>query len=398
ALVSIAFPGRLIPFVAVNTLRKKHLEHLQRAVMERGFAGVKLYPSLGYEIDTPAMRKVYEFCAANDVPILLHCNRGGFYFTKADIEFCDPAAWDAVLKDFPALRVCFGHFGGDENLSRAVIPAASWTAHILELMEEYPGVYADIAYHTDCMAGGQAEKNYFANLSTLLARATVRDRILFGSDYFLVRQQLREDNLWRYFETNFTAAEFTRITTVNPAAFLGLPEESGNGAKPNVVRHLKFLAQNNTEVEAAPLPWVTKALKAETGQDVRFVVNPFGPRWTYKKHAHWYTDQFFRSLLGANVANRLTWTQTGSMLTRELPGWPPEQMTKENRQQVFRSFAREMHLFLVQDSVGAAPEKGVARPAAEAALAKMFANGDTQLFKVGQTVDRFYHFKDEANA
>lgn len=398
AQASIAFPGRLIPFIAVNTLRKSHFQHLERAVLERGFAGVKLYPSLGYEMDTPLMRKVYEFCAQNDVPLLLHCNRGGFYFTKADIEFCNPRAWKDVLADFQGLRVCFGHFGGDENLVQPVIPPNSWTAAILELMEQHSGVYADIAYHTDCMAGGDAEKNYFTRLGELLARPTIRDRVLFGSDFFLVRQQLREDNLWRYFETKFSAAEFQRITVANPRAFLGLPNDDGTGAKPNILRHLRFLAENNTEVEATPLPWVTAALKVETGEEVRFVVNPFGPRWTYKKHAHWYTDQFFRSLLGNEVASRLTWLQTGSMLTRELPGWPPEQVSKENRQQVFRSFAREMHMFLVQDSVGAQPEQGVTRVKAESTLSGMFASADTQLFQFGKAVDRLYRFKDENKA
>ena len=37
------------------------------------------------------------------------------------IKFCDPARWAKILEKHPGLRICFGHFGGDEQPVREFI-------------------------------------------------------------------------------------------------------------------------------------------------------------------------------------------------------------------------------------------------------------------------------------
>jgi len=58
AAAAARYQGRMFPFVAVNTNRSNHYAYMLKALNTLNFKGVKLYPSLGYAIDSPEMRKV----------------------------------------------------------------------------------------------------------------------------------------------------------------------------------------------------------------------------------------------------------------------------------------------------------------------------------------------------
>lgn len=397
---ALAFPGRILPFMALNTLRKNHLEMLERALSQKGCVGVKLYPSLGYAIDSPAMLKVYDYCAAAEAPMLMHCTSGGFYYSEAERDFSNPKHWRGILEKRPNLKICFGHFGGDENFTGASIPANSWTGTILDLMEKYPGVYADMGYHTDPMSGGNAEKNYFRNLGGLLARPGIRERILFGSDFFIVQMRLREDSLWSYFESKLSAEQFTQITEINPSAFLGLPDKAGKGAARNIIRYIDFLVSHKYEVGAEPSAWVKKLVTKTYSNPVKFVPNPFGSKWSVNNDAHYYTDQFFRTYMSETDKTNANFIQAGGLLVRQLIDWPSEQVPKEIRDEKMRMLASRLHLFVVNPSEnggpGAAPENGVTRKKAEDTLRSLFANGDTRLADFGPVVDGLYRFRGES--
>lgn len=395
AQAALKFPGRILPFVAVNTLRALHYERMTYALEERGFVGVKLYPSLGYKVDSPEMRKVYQYCLDHDTPVLLHCNRGGFYQDSASIEFCDPSAWEPVLHDFPNLRVCFGHFGGDENLTGAAIDPAAWTGKILDLMSRYPQVYADISYHDDPMDGGEVQTNYFKNLTDILKDPVCGERVLFGSDFLLVRQRVRDDNLWRFFENNFTAAQFKLITETNPVAFLGLPDGTGHGAKENILRHLRFIAKYNLEVSEQPADWVQTAITAELGA-VKFVPNGFGTDWTINNEAHFYTWQYFRTLMDPADASKLTFPEAGHVRMRDLPGWPSEALPSDIRPAALLQLATRLQAFLEQmPEPGAALEPKTTSAQARKSFLGLFGDADGLVASFGPAVDKAYHFKSE---
>jgi predicted TIM-barrel fold metal-dependent hydrolase len=392
SIAALAFPGRLLPFVAVNTLRQDHYAIMEKALALKGYVGVKIYPSLGYEVGTPEMEKVLHYCETNAVPLLMHCNRGGFYAEEKFREYSDPALWNAVLARYPKLKICFGHFGGDENLVGKNIPANSWTATILQLMAQYEGVYADIAYHDAPMKGGDAEKNYFTNLKSLLKTSPIKERILFGSDFFLIRVRLREDSHWRYFEGRFTAAEFQAISETNPVAFLGLPASK---AQPNIDRYVDFIVQHNKEVGEMPAPWLLKAVKARHG-DIKFYPSPWGVRWSINNDAHYYSWQYFRTMMRPEHVG-LSFNDSGGLLVRQLKGWPTEQVDKTIRAGRLREHATSMHLAFVNTNggPGAEPEPGVTRKRAEKVLFGLFENGDTRLADFGDPVDGLYRFKKE---
>ena len=235
----LEYPGRIFPFFAVHARRAGVLGLLQKALTERGYVGVKLYPALGSDVRSSEIRGVLAEAARSDAPVLSHTTPGGFFETDATIDLGDPAHWQGLLDDVPGFRVCFAHFGGSSNLATIPIPGLAqsdprrrWTRRILDLMAGAQGdrVFADVSYHAAPMESADGERKYFQNLKSLLADAKLRDRVLFGTDYWVVRTRLSEGSYWRFFQDGvdtggLTAAEFRRLAETNNHRFLGL--ESG---------------------------------------------------------------------------------------------------------------------------------------------------------------------------
>jgi predicted TIM-barrel fold metal-dependent hydrolase len=255
-----AYPGRLLPFVFANPLRPGFLDVVKNALEKKGFLGVKLYPSLGYSVDQPALEPLYEHCLGNGIPLLTHCSQGGFIGTQDGQKYADPELWRPVLARHPGLKVCFAHFGGG--------PDQAWAASILKLMKDHPGVYSDIAFHRTPMEGDDKEKLYFARMADYLREPAYRERILFGTDFWLIRPRLSEPNHWRYFESRFDREGkdfFHQIAEVNPGRFLGLP---GHGANKAVEHYADFIAADPKKIESPPARWVVDLIRARQGAAV----------------------------------------------------------------------------------------------------------------------------------
>jgi len=409
---ALLHPGRILPFVAVNPIRPTHRQWMTKAILERGCVGVKLYPSLGYSVkDHPDMDAVFAWCEQNEIPVLTHCNQGGFRARKSTIPLAGPDEWIPVLEKHPNLRVCFAHFGGDENLVLPEIPKDSWSGRILELIRKYPQVYTDIAYHTQCMDGGDRRDNYFRNLETLLGQAPYQKRILFGSDFYLVRLRLREDNLWRYFEQGFSASAWKAITQTNPAEYLGLSGGGGAGSgggvgggaaggpRANILGHLRWLATHNTEVGHKPAAWVDEAMEGAVGHAVQWFPNEFGTRWTDNNDAHYWVFVWLHSNLRADKKVNHDFQRLGKLRVRDLKDWPVESRPNKERTDRIRAMSISLSKFLLTEEpkgAGATLEKGVSLPAARNALAGTFANGNLELHQLGPITDRLFRFAKES--
>ena len=257
AEAAYAFPGRVLPFFGVNPHRPDHFERLREAVAAKGYVGVKLYPSLGFEIDSPAMRQVYSFCNDHDLPLLMHCNQSGFFLDETWVKQGDPVRWVPILETFGNLKICFAHFGGSGELLNPQFPKR-WAKKILDLMDRFSGVYADISYHTAPMEGDPQRRTYFDHLESVLDHPVHGERILWGTDFWLVRSRLSELNHWRFFEDHLSAAAFRQIAETNPRRFLGLP---GGGAaiNANLVNLVRILVDNEDQWLSPPPPWVGEA-------------------------------------------------------------------------------------------------------------------------------------------
>jgi predicted TIM-barrel fold metal-dependent hydrolase len=213
------------------------LDVVKDALSLRGFAGVKLYPPMGFrpwdnaaitdgfgpnaarlapglhgsELDD-VLAEVYRFCLQNDVPILAHCSNSQTSFEGAG-ERAAPQYWEQLLSTagYANLRVNLGHFGSfwceDTNRTRGsdedarCQAAKAWPAYILGMLspdssgrQKYPNLYFDIAD-----IGDLAREPYRTQLLTYLdahlptdaqARSMLLSRLLYGTDWmFLVMDQ-----------------------------------------------------------------------------------------------------------------------------------------------------------------------------------------------------------------
>ncbi len=273
---SLQRPGRIFPFFAVNPKRPDHFDLMKDAIENKGFVGVKLYPSLGYPVDSGKMMNVYAYCVQNDIPITMHCNHTGFYVEDEFIDYCNPKHWEPILAQHPTLKICFAHFDGHESLS---IPGRleqdTWAKKILDLMENvnYSGVYADVSYHTDMMGEPNLESHYLQKLGELLEHPIVKNRIMFGTDSWLLRLNMSDELFWSYFRDKLSDQQFERIASVNPKNFLGI-----DPLKKNIERYLKFIKENRKNVGSLPNSWLNEKVDAE------FQVKREHPNWTIHKY------------------------------------------------------------------------------------------------------------------
>jgi predicted TIM-barrel fold metal-dependent hydrolase len=388
----LRFPGRILPFYCVNPVRKDTLTTLKQAVEQMGFVGVKLYPSLGYSVDTPEMQEVYDYCREMSLPIVVHCTHGGFYASTANIGLCDPSHWLPVLNRNPDLRLCVAHFGGAQGLVGPAIDPNSWTGRILTLMKDFQGVYTDVSYHVQMMGGGDAEKNYFRHLKGFLQDGSpYQKRILFGTDGWLVRMRLTEEHFWQYFQSHLTPKEFSLISEIAPRAFLNLPDQASKAGGPNVERYCRFVHANHNRVGAEPAPWLKSAIDHLFGPTV-FTVTRVDSRWSKNNEAHKRTyEALFDQLYP--VHRTLPFDQVKDVRLRQLQYWNKEHETATIFNRKCKKLAQDVDAYI--RATGARGETGQSVKETVTKLAEFFSDGDKTLAELAGFVDALYRFGSE---
>lgn len=383
----LAYPGAIFPFVAVNPRRKKYLDIMERAITSMGFVGVKLYPSLGYEVDTPKMREVYKYCSEKNIPILQHCNNGGFNY-RSNAKNSNPAHWKPILRDFPGLKVCFGHFGGGENLVIPGIGNNNWTRSILELMEKYDGVYADIGYHDDPMKEKSHEGIYFDNLRSLLNDSRYKNRILFGTDFFMVRLRIREKNHWKWFNKRFSAGHFKQISETNPLDYLGLPKGSRKPAW-NINNYIQFVRMHKEKMKSSALNWLEKAVIDQFGPSEALPKKvDLGPNWDWNNKAHAYCYLFLDDGQLSKNQKEKSFEAIGRFKMRDLSYWAKGTGTSEIWERSIVSMAEKTDTFYRAN--GAAYKGGYTPENAVGTLKKDYDNGALYIHELAAHCSKIY--------
>jgi predicted TIM-barrel fold metal-dependent hydrolase len=200
----------------------------QEAVRKYGFIGVKLYPpmgfqawgnegkdfyipgsedkkwrkSLGKELDAN-LRKLYEWCVAEEVPILVHSN-STVLSRSSYADRPSPKHWGSLLETsgiagIENLRVLMGHFGGfgdqipnpktDKEKARNK-QIQEWTDEIVRLCLKFPNIYADLSYH-DAVLEGESRIRYAKALKDLVTgpASTMKRKLCYGSDWVMLARQ-----------------------------------------------------------------------------------------------------------------------------------------------------------------------------------------------------------------
>lgn len=175
----------------------------------QSFFGVKIYPALGYDPSDYRLWPIYKICEEYKIPILTHCGGESISTDKLTLntfegeqpsvlrakkrkemayKLNDPKRWNLVLEKFPKLKLNFGHFGGYETWSSSapvskVKDLQQRKECIFNFIRKYDNVYADFSYNL-------VEIDLTKNLKNVLYFDNkIRERTLFGSDYWVVNKE-----------------------------------------------------------------------------------------------------------------------------------------------------------------------------------------------------------------
>ena len=235
----------VIPFAKIDPRADPQARELWRAIDELGFRGIKIYPRLGYPpTHDTLMRHVYGKAEATGRPVMTHCARGGVQGRdlpdhRAD-AYTDPMSYLPILKEFPKLRICLAHFGGARDWEAYVNPkrpspyrpedTRNWLRMIRELItsRQYPGLWTDISYTLFNFENHAPFLRMFLledrrdDAETAAGKEWLRRRVLFGSDYYMTKQErLSEKAVCIRLRNTLGEDLFRQIAEENPRVWLG---------------------------------------------------------------------------------------------------------------------------------------------------------------------------------
>ncbi|WP_353778632.1 hypothetical protein [Winogradskyella sp. 3972H.M.0a.05] len=311
---------------------------VQEYLEEHDFAGIKMYPALGYYPFDEELLPLWKYCVQRDLPIMSHCIKGTIFFrgkkksewdehpiftegkideamrktTEHDkkldfdidadyiledgkplylneiknVDFCNnfthPLNYLCLLNDellkkvvsqtkdpriinifydndgeyrgegLSDLKICFAHFGGDDqwkrflesdrdnytsqlvlkpdkgidffmNASGKPSPGklayvwryVDWYSIICSIILQHKNVYADISYilHDEII---------LPLLKQTLANDKLQEHVLYGSDFYVVRNHKSDKELLADMRAGLSEVEFDQIARENPRAYLNL--------------------------------------------------------------------------------------------------------------------------------------------------------------------------------
>ena len=106
AEVARRFPGRLVPFFAIDPRRTKAMDMFRLAVEEWGMRGLKLHTVTGYYPHDRVAYPFYEKCMEYGIPVVFHT---GSTCAPMKSRFAQPIHLDDVAADFPDLPIVMAH-------------------------------------------------------------------------------------------------------------------------------------------------------------------------------------------------------------------------------------------------------------------------------------------------
>lgn len=235
-----AYVGTVLPFATVDPRNPASVAECRRAITKLGFCGLKIYPRIGFPPDHPTLMKtIYPLVVERNLPVMTHCSRGGLQGRS----FCDyradgvtrPLAYMPVLREFPEMRLCLAHFGGVRDWESYLKAEPTrghenWMDQIRQMIGSgaYPNLWTDVSYTLFRF------EDYAPFLRMLLkgddkASQRLRRRVLFGSDFYMTRQEeLSERAVSVRLRDTLGEELFQQIAETNPAIWLGEVEEKDN--------------------------------------------------------------------------------------------------------------------------------------------------------------------------
>ena len=193
------------------------LDIVKDAVTKKGFAGVKLYPPMGFkpignnratksfgrkpnkkasgvQIDRE-LKALYRWCIEEGVPIKAHGNNS-LAAQECSGENASPEFWGDVYKynnnEFKGLHVNVAHFGGfEEELSpdeHCPIPKPNWEKLLAKLANKNPNFFADVGFWNEVMQGNDSTEVIKKTKGLFTKYTALENQIMYGSDWIMIGQ------------------------------------------------------------------------------------------------------------------------------------------------------------------------------------------------------------------
>lgn len=250
------FPTQILPFVGVDPRRPDVVQLVRHYIENEKYAGIKLYPSLGFFPDDERLKEVYAYAEAHGIPVTTHCIPKNQNYYRGKISHADrekariiqdqageqgagnkdfaqyynhPYWWSRVLEQFPRLKLNLAHFGGKDEWNKYLDEPPlkkesesggypfrqNWFYQIRKLIENeaWPNVYADISFTV-------FDARLYPLLKTMIAFEKTRDYILFGSDFYMLQKDYRERRFGIEMRGYLSDDFYWQIAYHNPRRFL----------------------------------------------------------------------------------------------------------------------------------------------------------------------------------
>ncbi|MFW9848877.1 MAG: amidohydrolase family protein [Candidatus Thorarchaeota archaeon] len=171
----IAEEESLFTFVGIDPRRgEEGILELERAVLEKGCIGWKMYPPNGFYPDNEEFYPFYEKAVELGIPVLLH---QGFTSRYKHVKYARPVYVDKVAADFPKLKIILAHVG---------VP---WVDETLMIAAKNPNVSVDVSGWQ--MFVTRTPNKFYQMILDARAFRIFPNRILWGSDFPLFEHMMK---------------------------------------------------------------------------------------------------------------------------------------------------------------------------------------------------------------
>ena len=203
------YPDLIRVFLHVDPRQKDFMYWVKQPFV----AGIKLYPPMGYMPDDPRLTKMYEYCNKVGMPVITHCGEDSPTHWKgkkqtllkllADnnidhnpkhskkklaAQLCHPQLFAKLAAKYPNINFCLAHWGSHSAWKKYLNDPSdpdNWFVLIKRLIKTIPNLYTDISFTLH-------EKKYFSVLKVMLEDFEIQQKVLFGSDYYMVQSVAKE--------------------------------------------------------------------------------------------------------------------------------------------------------------------------------------------------------------
>ena len=167
------YPGRAIGLASVHPNDPTAFDDFENSVKNLGLKGLKLSPVYqGFDPWSPEAWRLYYMAQDFGVPVMFHM--GGMYDPKGTLEWGDVLALDKVARAARDLKIIVAHFGQ---------PQMQETVMLLR---------KNLNVFTDLSARFHRKWQLYNGLQVAI-EYKVTDRILFGSDFPVMKPSLAAD-------------------------------------------------------------------------------------------------------------------------------------------------------------------------------------------------------------